>query len=53
MPISARATEHEEFRAQMRALEEIGTSHAGAYERMAVIAPPMDRGPLKAAYGAF
>ena len=48
-----RVAEHEEFREQMRALEAIGISHANAYERIWVIAPPTDRGPFDASYGAF
>jgi heme-degrading monooxygenase HmoA len=48
-----RATEHEEFLDHMRALEAIGTSHTDVYERMAVIAPPRQLGPMKVPYGAF
>jgi heme-degrading monooxygenase HmoA len=48
-----RATELEEFREQMRALEAIGSSHADTYERISVIAPPTDRGPREVTYGAF
>jgi heme-degrading monooxygenase HmoA len=48
-----RATELEEFRERMRALEAIGSSHATAYERMAVIAPPMEHGPIEVSHGAF
>jgi len=48
-----RVTEHKEFVEQMRALEAIGSPHADAYERMAVIAPPRDRGPFEGSYGAF
>jgi heme-degrading monooxygenase HmoA len=48
-----RVTENEEFLEHMRALESIGTSHAGAYERTAVIAPPRDDGATKVSHGAF
>jgi len=37
----------------MRALEAIGTAHPNAYERISVIAPPTDRGPMEVSYGAF
>lgn len=48
-----RATQQEEFLEQMRALEAIGGSHADVYERIAVIAPPSERGPIEVSYGAF
>ena len=48
-----RVTENEEFLEHMRALEAIGTSHADAYERTAVIAPPRDHGRTKVSHGAF
>jgi len=48
-----RVAELEEFREQMRALEAIGISHADSYERVSVIAPPTDGGPLEVSYGKF
>ena len=48
-----RATEHEGFREQMRALEAIGSPHPDTYERISVIAPPTDRGPIEVTYGQF
>ena len=48
-----RATELEEFREQMGALEAIGSSHAETYARISVIAPPTDRGPIEVTHGQF
>jgi heme-degrading monooxygenase HmoA len=48
-----RVTEDEGLLEQMRALAAIGSSDADAYERMAVIAPPRDHGPVDVSYGAF
>jgi len=48
-----RATEDYEFLEQIRALEAIGSSDGDAYERMAVIAPPRQRGPIEISPGAF
>jgi len=48
-----RATEDDEFVEQMRTLEAIGSSDGDAYERMAVIAPPKEHGPIDVSYGAF
>ena len=48
-----RVTEDDEFLEQMRALEAIGSSDGDAYERMAVIAPPRERGPIEISHGAF
>jgi len=45
-----RATEFEEFREQMRALEAIDSSHPNAYQRIPVIAPPTHRGPRKVSH---
>ena len=47
------AAENDEVRERLRALEAIGSSHADAYERTCVIAPPMDSGPIEVNLGAF
>jgi hypothetical protein len=48
-----RAAEQEDVRERMRALQAIGSSHADTHERVWVIAPPTDHGPVEVAYGAF
>jgi heme-degrading monooxygenase HmoA len=48
-----RVTEDDEFVEQMRTLESIGSSEGDAYERMAVIAPPKEHGPIDVSYGTF
>ena len=47
------ATEREQVREQIRTLESIGSSHADAYERRWVIAPPPDRGPVEVRPGSW
>jgi heme-degrading monooxygenase HmoA len=48
-----RGMEQEEVRARIRALEELGSSHRDAYERLWVAVPPRDRGSVQVSYGAF
>src|SRR5690242_18405553 len=42
-----RGVERDEVRKRMKALTAIGSSHADAYERVWVIAPPTDSGPVE------
>jgi heme-degrading monooxygenase HmoA len=48
-----RATEQEDVRERIRDLQEFGSSHADTYERVWVVAPPMDHGPVQVSHSAF
>jgi heme-degrading monooxygenase HmoA len=48
-----RAVEQDDARERTRELREIGSSHADTYERLWVIAPPMEHGPVQVSHGAF
>jgi hypothetical protein len=48
-----RATEQVDVRERIGDLQEIGSSHADTYERLWVVAPPIEHGPVRVSYGAF
>jgi hypothetical protein len=47
------AAERAEICERLRALQSIGSSHTDAFDRIWVIAPPTERGPIEVSYGAF
>ena len=48
-----RGAKLEEVRDRLSALAAIGSSHADRYDRVWVIAPPRDSGPVRISRGAF